>query len=153
MKIAIGCDPNAQTVKEELIKYIEKKGYGEVTDFGSEDPIYAHTAIKVAESVAAKEYDRGILICGTGIGVSLAANKVKGAYAALISDIYSATRARLSNTANIACMGAFTTGSKVREGMVDAFLTNEFVSGCASQPKVDAFVAYDNSRENGNGQK
>ena len=48
---------------------------------------------------------------------------------------------------------AFTTGSKVREGMVDAFLTNEFVSGCASQPKVDAFVAYDNSRENGNGQK
>ena len=70
-----------------------------------------------------------------------------------ISDIYSATRARLSNNANIACMGAFTTGSKVREGMVDAFLTNEFVSGCASQPKVDAFVAYDNSRENGNGQK
>ena len=108
MKIAIGCDPNAQTVKEELIKYIEKKGYGEVTDFGSEDPIYAHTAIKVAESVAAKEYDRGILICGTGIGVSLAANKVKGAYAALISDIYSATRARLSNNANIACTVSYT---------------------------------------------
>lgn len=112
MKIAIGCDPNAQTVKEELIKYIEKKGYGEVTDFGSEDPIYAHTAIKVAESVAAKEYDRGILICGTGIGVSLAANKVKGAYAALISDIYSATRARLSNNANIACMGGLYYGEQ-----------------------------------------
>ena len=86
MKIAIGCDPNAQTVKEELIKYIEKKGYGEVTDFGSEDPIYAHTAIKVAESVAAKEYDRGILICGTGIGVSLAANKVKGVRAVVCSE-------------------------------------------------------------------
>ena len=55
MKIAIGCDPNAQAAKEELIKYIEEKGYGSVTDFGSEDPIYAHTAIKVAESVAAKE--------------------------------------------------------------------------------------------------
>lgn len=109
-------------------------------------PIYAHTAVKVAEAVAAKEYDRGILICGTGIGVSIAANKVKGAYAALISDVYSAQRARLSNDANIACMGAFTTGNKVRELLVDAFLGNEFVPGCSSQPKVDAFVKYDNER-------
>ena len=146
MKIAIGCDPNAQAAKEEVNKYIESKGYGEVTDFGSEDPIYAHTAVKVAEAVAAKEYDRGILICGTGIGVSIAANKVKGAYAALISDVYSAQRARLSNDANIACMGAFTTGNKVRELLVDAFLGNEFVPGCSSQPKVDAFVKYDNER-------
>ncbi len=148
MKIAIGCDPNAQKAKEDMIKYIESKGYGEITDFGSDDPIYANVAIKVAESVAAKEYDRGILICGTGIGVCLAANKVKGAYAALISDVYSAQRARLSNDANIACMGAFTTGSKVRELMVDAFLQNEFVKGCASQSKVDAFVEYDNKRDN-----
>lgn len=146
MKIAIGCDPNAQKEKEELIKYIEAKGYGEVTDFGSDDAIYANVAIEVAERVAAKEYDRGILICGTGIGVCLAANKVKGAYAALISDVYSAQRARLSNDANIACMGAFTTGAKVRELMTDAFLQNEFVKGCASQPKVDAFVEYDNNR-------
>lgn len=71
MKIAIGCDPNAQEVKMELIKFIEDKGLGEVTDFGSEDPIYANTAVKVGEAVAAKEYDRGILICGTGIGVSM----------------------------------------------------------------------------------
>ena len=146
MKIAIGCDPNAQAAKEEVIAYIAKKGYGEVTDFGSEDPIYANVAIKVAEAVAAKEFDRGILICGTGIGVSLAANKVKGAYAALAADVYSAERARLSNDANIVCMGAFTTGEKVREGIVTAFLTNEFVKGCASQPKVDAFVKYDMDR-------
>lgn len=146
MKIAIGCDPNAQAAKEEIMKYIEKKGYGEVTDFGSEDPIYAHTAVAVAEAVASKKYDRGILICGTGIGVSIAANKVKGAYAALISDVYSAQRARLSNDANIACMGAFTTGTKVRELLVDTFLKNEFVPGCSSQPKVDAFVEYDNER-------
>ena len=99
MKIVIGCDPNAQEAKEKIIKYIEKNGYGEVTDFGSEDPIYANVAIKVAEAVAAKEFDRGILICGTGIGVSLAANKVKGAYAALAADVYSAERARLSNDA------------------------------------------------------
>ena len=122
---------------------MESKGYGEITDFGNEDPIYANTAIAVAEAVAAKKYDRGILLCGTGIGVSLAANKVKGAYAALISDVYSAKRARLSNDANIACLGAFTTGNKLREELIDAFLTNEFVPGCSSQPKVDAFVAYE----------
>lgn len=146
MKIAIGCDPNAQDAKVALIKYIEAKGYGEVTDFGSEDPIYGHTAFAVAEAVAAKKYDRGILLCGTGIGVSIAANKVKGAYAALISDVYAAQRARLSNDANIACMGAFTTGNKVRELLVDAFLGNEFEPGCASQPKVDAYVKYDQER-------
>lgn len=115
MKIAIGCDPNAQNEKEALIQFIEAKGYGEVTDFGSEDPIYANVAIEVAEAVATKKYDRGILVCGTGIGVSIAANKVKGAYAALVSDVYSAQRARLSNDANIICMGAFTTGSKERD--------------------------------------
>ncbi|CUX26230.1 RpiB/LacA/LacB family sugar-phosphate isomerase [Clostridium sp. C105KSO13] len=146
MKIVIGCDPNAQEAKEELIKFMEAKGYGEITDFGSEDPIYANVAVKVAEAVASKKYDRGILICGTGIGVSISANKVKGAYAALLSDIYSAKRARLSNDANIACMGAFTTGNKLREELIDAFLTNEFQEGCSSQPKVDAFVSYDNAR-------
>lgn len=143
MKIAIGCDPNAQAAKENIIKFIEAKGFGEVTDFGSEDPIYANTAIRVAESVAAKDHDYGILICGTGLGVSIAANKVKGAYAALLSDVYSAKRARLSNDANIACLGAFTTGYKLREELIDAFLTNEFVPGCSSQPKVDAFRAYE----------
>ena len=144
MKIVIGCDPNAQ--KEELIKFIESKGYGEVTDYGSEDPIYANVAFKVAEAVAAEKFDRGILICGTGIGMSIAANKVKGAYAALVTDYYSAQRARLSNDANIICMGAFTTGVKEREFMTTEFLTNEFVPGCGSQPKVDAFVHYDEER-------
>lgn len=143
MKIAIGCDPNAQQAKEELIQFMNQKNYGEITDFGSTDPIYANTAVKVAEAVASREYDRGIIICGTGIGVSIAANKVKGAYAALLSDVYSAKRARLSNDANIACMGAFTTGNKLREELVDAFLSNEFVPGCSSQPKVDAFVEYE----------
>ena len=63
-----------------------------------------------------------------------------------VSDVYSATRARLSNDANIMCMGAFTTGKKVREMLVDAFFTNDFIQGCSSQPKVDAFVEYDNNR-------
>lgn len=146
MKIAIGCDPNAEHEKQEIINYIKEKEYGEICDFGSEDPIYAHTAIRVAEAVASKEYDRGILLCGTGIGVSIAANKVKGAYAALVSDVYSAKRARLSNDANILCMGAFTTGQKVRELLVDEFFHNEFVKGCSSQPKIDAFIKYDKER-------
>ncbi len=144
MKIAIGCDPNAQDAKEELMKFLEERGYGEVTDFGSKDPIYANVAIEVGEAVANKKYDRGILICGTGIGVSLAVNKVKGAYGALLSDVYSAKRARLSNDANIACLGAFTTGAKHREELIDAFLSNEFVVGCASQDKVEAFRKYEN---------
>lgn len=146
MKIAVGCDPNAEKEKEEIIEYIERQGYGEVCDFGSEDPIYAHTAVRVAETVAAGDCECGILLCGTGIGVSIAANKVKGAYAALVSDAYSARRARLSNDANILCMGAFTTGKKEREMFVDEFLQNQFVPGCASQPKVDAFVQYDRER-------
>ena len=146
MKIAIGCDPNAQAAKEDIISYIIKNSLGEITDFGSDDVIYANVAIRVASAVAAKEYDRGILICGTGIGMSISANKVKGAYAALCSDVYSAQRARLSNDANIICMGAFTTGPKVREMMTEAFLKNEFSAGCPSQPKVDAYVAYDKSR-------
>ena len=147
MKIAIGCDPNAQEAKEKIIQYIEDRSYGEISDFGSDDSIYAHVAEAVAEAVAAKKYDRGILICGTGIGVSIAANKVKGAYAALITDIYSAKRSRLSNDANIACLGAFTLGDKLREELVDAFLSHEFIPGCSSQPKVDAYVAYDSERK------
>ncbi len=143
MRIAIGCDPNAREAKQQLIEFMRRKQYGEVADFGSEDPIYANTAFKVAQAVASGDYDRGILLCGTGIGMSLAANKIQGAYAALISDGYSAKRARLSNNANIACMGAFTIGGKVREELVDAFLTSEFEPGCASQEKVDAYMLYD----------
>ena len=126
MKIAIGCDPNAQAAKEEVIKYIESKGYGEVTDFGSEDPIYAHTAVKVAEAVAAKEYDRGILICGTGIGISITANRYKGIRAAVCGDCFSAEATRLHNDANILAMGARVTGTGLAMKIVDTFLDTEF---------------------------
>ena len=146
MKIAIGSDPNAVEEKYRLIEFIKKSDLGEVTDFGSDDAIYANVAIEVAEQVANKKFDRGILLCGTGLGMSIAANKVKGAYAALISDIYSAKRAVLSNNANIACMGAFTIGEKLREELIYAFLTNEIDEGSPSKEKVDAFVSYDINR-------
>ena len=135
-RIAIGCDPNAAEAKKKIIAHLQKAGYP-ITDFGSTSPIYAEVAAEVARAVAAKEYDRGILICGTGIGVSLAANKIQGAYAALLTDAYSAERARKSNDANIACFGAFTLGEKLMETLVDIFLKSEFEDGCASQPKVD----------------
>ena len=146
MKIAIGCDPNAEEAKFAIMDYIEKNNLGEIKDFGSTDEIYANVAIAVARAIVRGECERGILLCGTGIGMSIAANKVKGAYAALISDVYSAQRARLSNDANIACIGAFTTGEKVREQLVKVFLTNEFVPGCSSQKKVDAYKDYDQKR-------
>ena len=91
MKIAIGCDPNAEEYKKQLIPFIQGLGHA-VTDFGSDDPIYARTAFALGEAVAAKKYDRGILICGTGIGVCIAANKVKGVYAAEVNDIYQARK-------------------------------------------------------------
>ena len=146
--IALGCDHGGYELMQEVKKHLENRGIA-YHDFGCSStesvdyPIYGK---KVAEAVARGEFEKGILICGTGIGISIAANKVKGAYAALLSDVYSAQRARLSNDANIACMGAFTSGSKERELMAEAFLTNEFVPGCSSQPKVDAFVEYDKNR-------
>ena len=146
MKIAIGSDPNAAEEKYRLVEFIKRNELGEIVDFGSDDVIYANVAIEVAEQVADKKFDRGILLCGTGLGMSIAANKVKGAYAALISDIYSAKRAVLSNNANIACMGAFTTGEKLREELIYAFLTNKFDEKSASNAKVNAFVSYDIKR-------
>ena len=146
MRIAIGSDPNAAEEKYRLVEFIKRNELGEIVDFGSDDVIYANVAIEVAEQVANKKFYRGILLCGTGLGMSIAANKVKGAYAALISDIYSAKRAVLSNNANIACMGAFTTGEKLREELIYAFLTNEFDNKSPSKVKVDAYVEYDVKR-------
>lgn len=135
-KIAIGCDPNAVSTKQQLISFLTEKGY-EVRDFGSDDPIYTNVAIDVAGAVAQGVYDRGILICGTGIGMCISANKVKGAYAVVLADGYSAARARMSNDANIACFGAFTVGPKLIEALAEIFLTSEFEPGSSSQPKVD----------------
>ena len=96
MIIGIGCDPNAQKAKDHIIEYIKKLGDYEIKDFASDDVIYANVAIEVANSVVKGECDKGILICGTGIGMSIAANKVKGAYAGLVYDVYSARSCGIS---------------------------------------------------------
>ena len=145
MKVLFGCDPNAMEMKRVLMKAAEKLGC-EVVDMGSEDPIYANTAIAVAEAVAAGKGDRGVLVCGTGLGMSIAANKVKGAYAALLSDVYSAQRSVLSNNANIACMGAFTIGGKLAEELLKTFLSLRFDPNSSSAPKVARFHEYDEAR-------
>lgn len=144
-KIAVGCDPNAAELKHFLIEKIKSWGYT-TKDFGSDDPIYANTAIAAAEAVAAGEYDLGILLCGTGIGMSIAANKVKGAYAALVSDIHSAERAKKSNNANIMCLGAFTIGKLLAEKLVKTWIETEFEWGSPSEPKVRRYMEYDTKK-------
>jgi len=142
INIAIGCDPNAIDFKMQIIDYLVEKGY-KITDMGSDDPIYANTAIKVAEAVAEKRYNCGVLFCGTGIGMSIAANKVKGAYAAQIADSYSADRARKSNDTNIACMGALTIGLALAKNLLDIWLTSEYKTGTNSELKVQRIIAYE----------
>lgn len=142
MKLLFGCDPNAADLKKSLMGMAQKLGH-ECIDMGSDDPIYGHTAFRVAEAVAAGEADRGVLVCGTGLGMSIAANKVKGAYAALLTDVYSAQRAILSNNANIACLGAFTVGEKLAQELLKVFLSLTFDPDCSSAPKVAAYREYD----------
>ena len=143
MKIAVGCEPNAEEFKQQLIPFIESLGH-EVTDFGSTDPIYANVAIEVAENVAAKKFDRGILFCGTGIGVMLAANKVKGAYAACIHDVYQAQRAQLSNHANIITMGSQVIGIELAKQLVKEYLSVEWDPNCRSVAKVQRIIDFEN---------
>jgi ribose 5-phosphate isomerase B len=145
MRIAIGCDPNAAEYKNVLIPFIKGLGH-ECDDFGSDDPIYANVAIAVAEDVAAGRHDRGVLICGTGIGVAIAANKVKGAYAATVCNVYQAQRAQLSNNANIITLGAQVTGIELCKCLVEAYLGASYVENERSAPKVARIVDYEKGR-------
>ena len=141
LTVAIGCDPNAATLKEIIKAQLKGIGYT-FKDFGSDDPIYARVAFAVGEAVAAGNYDRGILLCGTGIGMSIAANKVPGIYAALCSDTYSAERAIKSNNSNILTIGAFTTGVEVAKQIVRIWMESMWQPGTTSEPKVACYVEY-----------
>ena len=139
LKIAVGCDPNAASAKAALMQYLGQKGFL-LTDFGSDDPIYANVAIKVAEAVSRKEYDRGILICGTGLGVSIAANKVKGIRAAVCSEPFTAKMARVHNNCNILAFGARVVGAELAKMIVETWLDAEFEGG-RHQRRVDLITA------------
>ncbi len=144
--IALGSDPNAAGLKEILKKHIIEMGY-EWEDFGSDDPIYANVAFEVAQSVASGKHERGILMCGTGIGMSIAANKVSGVRAALCSDAYSAERAVKSNNANIMTLGSQVTGPELAKSLVKVWLESRYETGTRSEPKVQRIDKYDQNHK------
>ena len=131
MYLAIGSDHAGFELKEEIKQYLIEKGY-EVKDFGTfskESCDYPIFGEKVGCAVASGECDEGVLVCGTGIGISLAANKVKGVRAAVVSEPVSARLAKQHNNANIIAFGARIVGSEEAKGIVDAFLSAEFLGG------------------------
>ncbi|MCF6410750.1 ribose 5-phosphate isomerase B [Pseudalkalibacillus salsuginis] len=140
MKIGIGCDHNAFDLKEVLKRFIEKSG-NEVEDYGcySKSAIdYPDVALKVAEGVSNKVVERGILLCGTGIGMCIVANKYPGIRAAQTHDVYSAERAQLSNDAQIITIGSQVVGEELAKKIVSAYLNSHWAGG--SQRKVDRIV-------------
>ena len=130
MRIAIGCDHRGLAIKALVLKLITEAGH-DSEDFGcdtAEAVDYPDIAKPVAEAVASGSFDRGILICNTGIGMSIAANKVKGVRAALCHDAFSARRARQHNDANILCLGTEAEPDVICE-TVETYLTTEFEGG------------------------
>lgn len=141
MKIAIANDHTAVDMKKELVKYLTDRGY-EVINFGTdtyESFDYAVSGEKAANAVAKGEADRGIAICGTGIGMGLACNKVNGIRACMCSEPYSAKYTRLHNDANMITFGARVIGIEMAKMIVDTFLETEFEGG-RHQRRVDQIM-------------
>lgn len=138
MRIAIGCDEAAYRLKIQLHEHLVAKGL-EVADFGAgpgDVVLYPDVAYRVADEVAAGRFERAILVCGTGIGMAICANKVPGVRAAVCHDPFSAQRARKSNDAQIICMGERVIGVELAKYLVDIWLECDFVGG-GSAPKVE----------------
>jgi ribose 5-phosphate isomerase B len=147
MKLAIGCDEAACDLKNALKAHLLAQGH-EVTDFGTHDNapvLYPDVAFEVAQRVAAGEFPRALLLCGTGIGMAICANKVPGIRAAQCHDTYSAERASRSNDAQIITLGARVVGPELAKAIVDTWLRSSFDGG-RSQPKVDLINAFENGR-------
>lgn len=136
MKIAIGNDQHGLGYKRMIMKTFSENEYVDVGSFDAEPVSYPGVAEKVAKLVAQGECERGILICGTGIGMAMTANKIKGVYAAVCHDIYSTQRMILSNNGNILCMGALVIGMKNAEELVRQWLLLRFDPNSASADKV-----------------
>ena len=147
MKIAIGCDHGALALKNALIPHLEKLGHT-VTDFGTytlDSCDYPDFAGAAAKAVAAGECDKGIVLCTTGIGVSITANKVKGIRCALLSDVMSARMTREHNDTNMMAIGAAVTGQMLAFEIVDTWLATEFSQGERHQRRIDKMMAYENA--------
>ena len=144
-KIAIGADDAAYDFRDAIISFLEEKGIG-VIDYSSDKNkfinLYPDVAHAVAMSIKNNEHERGILICGTGIGMSIVANKVPGVRAAQCHDTFSAERARMSNNAQIMTMGARVIGIELGKKIVQAWLDAEYAGG-RSAPKVERIDYYE----------
>jgi ribose 5-phosphate isomerase B len=136
--IAIGSDHGGFALKEEIKKYLEKsniqfKDYGTCNEQSCDYPVYAE---KVCKAVQDGECEKGLLFCGTGIGISMAANRFKGIRAAVCTDYYSAKYTRLHNNANVLCLGGRVIGGGLAAELVDVFLNTEFEGGINHERRV-----------------
>ena len=146
MKIAIGCDHGALELKNATVKHLEAQGH-EVKDFGTytmDSCDYPDFAEAAAKAVASGECDKGIVMCTTGIGISIAANKVKGIRCALLSDVKSAELTRLHNDTNMMALGAGVTGEILALEIVDTWLGTEFSGDARHQRRIDLMMALEN---------
>jgi ribose 5-phosphate isomerase B len=143
--IAVGADDAAFELKAKIVEHLKSRGI-EVEDYGVDKPdpaiLYPDVALTVAQAVAAGKHDRGILMCGTGIGVAITANKVPGIRAAVCHDSYSTERSRKSNDCQIMTMGGRVVGEELAKSLVDIWLTSEYQGG-RSAPKVERMKEID----------
>ena len=143
MKIAIGCDHGALALKNTVVEHLTKKGY-EVKDFGTytlDSCDYPEYAAAAAKAVAAGECDKGIVLCTTGIGVSIAANKINGIRCALLSDVMSARMTREHNDTNVMAIGAGVVGQMLALEIIDTWLGTEFSGEARHQRRIDKVMA------------
>ncbi len=153
MKLAIGCDKNAVDLKEKIINFLQEEKNITVEDVGvsdsEDDTYYPEVAKRVVDKIRNNDdIEQGILICGTGIGMALTANKFAGIYAAKCHDIYSAERAKKSNDTNVLTMGAQVINYKLAIKLVDIWVESEF-SGGRSAPKVELIREYEAAEQAG----
>jgi len=142
MKIAIGCDHGALALKNKMADHLKKQGH-EVSDFGTyttDSCDYPEFAAAAAKAVASGECEKGIVLCTTGIGVSITANKVKGIRCALLSDVMSARMTREHNDTNMMAMGAGVVGQLLALEIVDTWLSTEYTGG-RHQRRIDKMMA------------
>lgn len=147
MNIAIGCDEAARDLKDALKRHLLAQGHA-VVDFGTHDDapvLYPDIGIAVAQAIVQGRHERGILLCGTGIGMAIAANKVAGIRAAQAHDTYSAERASRSNDAQIITLGARVIGVELAKAIVDRFLASRFDGGSSAR-KVEAITGFERSQ-------
>ena len=143
MKISVACDHGALALKNQLVEHLTKKGY-EVVDFGThtlDSCDYPDFASQAARAVASGECEKGIVLCTTGIGVSIAANKVKGIRCALLSDLMSARLTREHNDTNMMALGAGVVGPMLALQIVDTWLDTEFSHNERHQRRIDKVMA------------